>query len=128
MGNKETVDYLNNMYHHTLLFDFYGELLKENNRKIYEDYVLNDLSLSEIADERGISRQGIHDTIKRTAKKLEEYENKIHLVERYQKIQRKVDEIEKVIGQIKESENIGSKDKERLNDIEIILKDISNET
>ena len=40
------------------LYDFYGELLNEHQRKIYEDFVFNDLSLGEIADEEGISRQG----------------------------------------------------------------------
>ena len=49
----------------TLLYDFYGELLNEHQRGVYEDAVFNDLSLSEIADEYGISRQGVHDLIKR---------------------------------------------------------------
>ncbi len=44
-----------------LLYDFYGELLTEHQRKIYEDAVFGDLSLSEIAQEQGISRQGVHD-------------------------------------------------------------------
>ena len=43
-----------------LLYDFYGELLTERQRHIYEDVVFNDLSLSEIAREEGISRQGVH--------------------------------------------------------------------
>ena len=43
------------------LYDFYGELLNEHQRRIYEDFVFNDLSLGEIADEEGISRQGVHD-------------------------------------------------------------------
>ena len=42
----------------TLLYDFYGELLTEHQKQIYEDVVLNDLSFSEVAEERGISRQG----------------------------------------------------------------------
>ena len=42
------------------LYDFYGELLKERQRRIYEDFVFNDLSLGEIAQEEGISRQGVH--------------------------------------------------------------------
>ena len=49
----------------TLLYDFYGELLNEHQRGIYQDIVFNDLSLSEVADEYGISRQGVHDLIKR---------------------------------------------------------------
>ncbi len=47
----------------TLLYDFYGELLSEHQRNIYKDVIFNDLSLSEIADEYGISRQGVHDII-----------------------------------------------------------------
>ena len=46
-----------------LLYDFYGELLTEHQRRIYEDVVCNDLSLSEIAQEQGITRQGVHDLI-----------------------------------------------------------------
>ena len=125
--NKDTVDYLSKKYYLTLLFDFYGELLKENNRQIYEDYILNDLSLSEIASERGISRQGIHDTIKRSVKKLEEYENKIHLMERYESIHQKVKEVQLVIGEIKKSLDDKS-NLNRLDKIERILEDINNET
>ncbi len=44
-----------------LLYDFYGELLTEHQRRVYEDVVFNDMSLSEIAEEQGISRQGVHD-------------------------------------------------------------------
>ena len=44
-----------------LLYDFYGELLTEHQRRIYEDMVFNDLSPSEIAKEQGISRQSVHD-------------------------------------------------------------------
>lgn len=61
-----------------LLYDFYGELLTEHQRHIYEDVVMNDMSLSEIAQEAGISRQGVHDLIKRCDKTLEEYESKLH--------------------------------------------------
>ena len=55
----------------TLLYDFYGELLNEHQRNVYEDAVFNDLSLSEIADEYNISRQGVHDLIKRVSNTLE---------------------------------------------------------
>ena len=58
----------------TLLYDFYGELLTAHQRRIYEDVVLNDYSLSEVADELGISRQGVHDNIKRCNKALQDYE------------------------------------------------------
>lgn len=68
----------------SLLYDFYGELLKENQKQIFEDYALNDYSLTEIADEHGVSRQGIHDTVKRCTRQLEDYEEKLHLIARFQ--------------------------------------------
>ena len=58
------------------LYDFYGELLNEHQRLIYEDFVFNDLSLGEIAGEEGITRQGVADMIKRCGKKLPDYEKK----------------------------------------------------
>ena len=61
----------------TLLYDFYGELLNEHQRGIYQDIVFNDLSLSEVADEYGISRQGVHDLIKRVNNTLNGYEEKV---------------------------------------------------
>lgn len=76
-----------------LLYDFYGELLTEHQKKIYEDMVYNDLSLSEIAQENGISRQGVHDMVRRCNHMLTEYENKLHLVERFLKIRSGVDEM-----------------------------------
>lgn len=76
------------------LYDFYGELLNERQRKVYEDFFFNDLSLSEIAADEGISRQGVHDLIKRCTKALEEYENKLHLVEKFLYIKDKVGAIQ----------------------------------
>ena len=76
-----------------LLYDFYGELLTEHQRHIYEDVVMNDMSLSEIAQEAGISRQGVHDLIKRCDKTLEEYESKLHLMERFRNIKEKLEQI-----------------------------------
>ncbi len=66
-----------------LLYDFYGELLTPHQQRIYEDAVCNDMSLGEIAAEQGISRQGVHDLIKRCDKILAGYESKLHLVERF---------------------------------------------
>ena len=74
----------------SLLFDFYGELLGEHKKKIFEDYVLNDLSLAEIAEEEGISRQGVHDVVKRCTKQLKEYETALHLVEKFQNMKNKL--------------------------------------
>lgn len=67
----------------SMLYDFYGALLKENNRKIFEAYVMDDFSLGEIAQEVGISRQGVHDAVKRVSVQLRTYEQKLGLVEKF---------------------------------------------
>lgn len=78
------------------LYDFYGELLNEHQRQIYEDYIFNDLSLGEIASEAGISRQGVHDMIKRCTKTLEGYEEKLHLIRKFQSAKAKVEQIHRL--------------------------------
>ena len=78
------------------LYDFYGELLTQHQKKIYEDVILNDLSLSEIADEQGISRQGVHDLIKRCDRILAGYENKLHLVEKFLRIRLNIQQINRL--------------------------------
>ena len=87
------------------LYDFYGELLNEHQRQIYEDFVLNDLSLGEIAAEEGISRQGVSDLIKRCSKKLMDYENKLHLVEKFMSLKEEVGQIHQLVQQLKETQN-----------------------
>ena len=80
----------------TLLYDFYGELLTEHQKQVYEDVILNDYSLSEVAASLGISRQGVHDMVRRCNKTLEEYEEKLHLVQRFVQIRENVNEIRKL--------------------------------
>ncbi len=82
----------------TLLYDFYGELLTEHQRRIYEDVVLNDYSLSEVAEVLGISRQGVHDNVKRYSKILQDYEDKLHLVEKFVSIKEKIHRIRELTG------------------------------
>ncbi|MDD6056828.1 MAG: YlxM family DNA-binding protein [Clostridiales bacterium] len=80
----------------TYLYDFYGELLNAHQRKIYEDFVFNDLSLSEIADEEGISRQGVHDMVKRCTRMLEGYEQKLHLIQKFKSVKQKIEQIQEL--------------------------------
>ena len=79
-----------------MLYDFYGELLTEHQRKIYEDVVLNDMSLSEIAEEQGISRQGVHDLVRRCDRTLQSYEERLLLIARFQKVKHTVEKIEQI--------------------------------
>ncbi len=67
----------------TMLYDFYGELLTEKQKMIIELHFLNDLSLNEIGQQFGITRQAVYDIIKRTLKALEQYEEKLKLYEKY---------------------------------------------
>ncbi len=104
-----------------LLYDFYGELLTEHQRSIYEDAVYNDMSLGEIAEDRGISRQGVHDLIKRCDRLLAEYESKLHLVERFAKAKEKLREIEALTG------DTGLKEEEKMAQIRCLSQELLNE-
>jgi len=73
-----------------MLLDFYGKLLTDKMRRTLELYYFDDLSLTEIADSENISRQGVHDTLKRALKTLEDYENKLGLIDRFSKERDKV--------------------------------------
>ena len=79
-----------------MLYDFYGELLNEHQRRIYEDFVFNDLSLGEIAKDEGISRQGVHDLVRRCDRTLQSYEERLHLIARFQKVKHTVEKIEQI--------------------------------
>ncbi|MDD3173434.1 MAG: DNA-binding protein [Herbinix sp.] len=81
----------------SILYDFYGELLSNHKKQIFEDYILNDLSLSEIASEQGISRQGVHDIVKRCTLELKEYEAKLSLVCKFQSIKDKLNRIKNIV-------------------------------
>ena len=95
MITKVTV--MNKILEQALLYDFYGELLTTHQKEVYEQFILDDLSLSEIAESAGISRQGVHDLIRRCQKALEGYEAKLHLVERFLSVKEKVDRIDEIL-------------------------------
>lgn len=69
-----------------ILYDYYGELLNEDNRKYFEDYYFDNLSLGEIAENSGISRNAVHKHIKSTESKLMFYEEKLKLYEKDKKL------------------------------------------
>ncbi|MBR6159484.1 MAG: DNA-binding protein [Lachnospiraceae bacterium] len=85
---------MDNIAKKNLLYDFYGELLTEHQRQIYEDAIYNDCSLSELAEEYKISRQGVHDLLRRCDKILEDYESKLGLVGKFKVIKNKALQIE----------------------------------
>lgn len=80
-------------YEETLLFDFYGDLLTEHQKRIYEDVVFGDLSCAEAAETYGITRQGVHDLIRRCGKTLAHYEETLGLVRKFLTLKTKAQEI-----------------------------------
>lgn len=85
---------LQNIVELTILYDFYGELLGEHKKEIFGEYIIDDLSLGEIAQDEGISRQGVYDIIKRCSVKLREYEKKLGLVKRFESIKTNAEQIQ----------------------------------
>ena len=67
-------------------------------QRIYEEVVFNDLSLSEIAENEGISRQGVSDLIKRCNKSLVSYEEKLGLIKKFDETKSYVKEIQRIVG------------------------------
>ena len=72
----------------TLLFDYYGDYLGEKQRELFDLYYNQDLSLSEIAENAGITRQGVRDFIKRTEQHLIELEEKLHIFQKSTELRR----------------------------------------
>ena len=83
-----------------LLYDFYGPLLTDHQQEVYESLVYDNLSLGEIGQEYGISRQAAHDIIKRSDKILEEYEDKLHLIERFADNKNGLKHIKELLGSL----------------------------
>lgn len=83
-----------------MLLDFYGELLTEKQSDAIDFYYNQDFSLSEIAEEMKISRQGARDLIKRSEERLLELEDALGLVKRFSEISSALSEIKKCCGEI----------------------------
>ena len=92
----------NQTFRMTMLFDFYGELLTERQKEFYELYYDEDLSLSEIAENYGISRQGVRDVIVRAENYMTEIEDKTGLIKRFMQLQPHVEKITDAAEQIKQ--------------------------
>ena len=84
----------NKTYKMTMLLDFYGDLLTEKQRAYFDQYYNEDLSLSEIAENAGISRQGVRDMIVRAEAALLQYEEKTGMIRRLLEIQAIIPQVE----------------------------------
>ena len=83
----------NQTYRMTMLFDFYGELLTERQKEFFDLYYNEDLSLAEIAENEGITRQGVRDSIKRAEAQMLEMEERLGLARRFRKLGADIEEI-----------------------------------
>ena len=98
---------------YSLLYDFYGPLLTDKQRQIYEAVRFGDLSLSEASEIFGVSRQGIHDTVRRVEEALDRYEEKLGLVRQFREVKEKAgliraicEELDRTVGRTSETEEI----------------------
>ncbi len=90
----------NQAYRMAMLYDFYGDLLTERQREFYDLYYNEDLSLAEIAENYGITRQGVRDVIVRAEAYLTEIEDKTGLIRRFHTMQGQLREISECTGRI----------------------------
>jgi predicted DNA-binding protein YlxM (UPF0122 family) len=84
-----------------MLYDFYGELLTDRQREFFDLYYNDDLSLSEIAENAGISRQGVRDVIVRAEAQMQEIEDKTRLIRRFEEMRGHLDTITSAVEEIK---------------------------
>lgn len=90
------MDILEKKEHYIILFDFYENLLTLKQREYFKDYYFADMSLAEIANERGISRNAVFDQLKKIYVLLDEYEEKLSLFKKYEQRENVYEELETI--------------------------------
>lgn len=108
-----------------LLYDFYGDFLTDKQKEIFELHFLNDLSLGEIAENYGVTRQGVYDILKRAQDILNGCEEKLGMIRRFEDLEKKV---KKILQSLKELEvNVPEDYRNRIrkisNDVASLLKE-----
>lgn len=91
----------NQTYRMTMLYDFYGELLTDRQKEFFDLYYNEDLSLSEIAENSGISRQGVRDVIVRAEGIMQEIEDKTGLIRRFTQMKGNLNAIQEAAEELK---------------------------
>ncbi len=91
----------NQTYRMTMLYDFYGELLTDRQKEFFDLYYNEDLSLAEIAENAGISRQGVRDVIVRAEGVMQEVEDKTGLIRRFEAMRGHLSAIESAATEIR---------------------------
>lgn len=102
----------------SLLYDFYGQLLTQRKQQVMELYHEENLSLAEIAQEFGISRTAVHESLKSAEKSLAEYEEKLGLVNKFMKSKEAISQIDRSIDRL--IEDHADKDEDLARELESI--------
>ncbi len=111
----------NQAYRMAMLFDFYGDMLTERQREFYDLYYNEDLSLSEIAENYSISRQGVRDVIVRAEATLTELEDKTGIIRRFHVMQDQLKNVQRAVTDIGQRNTQQYQDEE----IENLVKEIN---
>lgn len=106
---------MNDIARESLLYDFYGALLTDKKRAVMECYHEDDMSLGEIADEMGISRAAVYDSLKSAEAQLRQYEEKLGLLAKYEKAGELAGEADGIISELESK--ISGAETQRLREI-----------
>lgn len=107
-----------------LLTDFYGPLLTDKQRNVWDLHYQQDLSLAEIAETERISRQAIHDLLRRTERIFNEYEEKLGLVQRFLAEREKLTEVQNILKQFAERDFSNTAAWKRFQEVRAMIDDI----
>lgn len=117
---------MDRIYETSLLLDFYGQLLTDRQYAILDLYYNNDYSLGEIAENFGISRQGVYDYIKRSRDILKKFEDKLGLVHRFVTNIEKARKAQELLRKI-DTSVLNDEDRKRIECVEGIIEELINE-
>ena len=112
----------NQAYRMAMLFDFYGDILTERQKLFYDLYYNEDLSLAEIAENYGISRQGVRDVIVRAEAAMTEIEDKTHIIRRFKQTQKEVAALEAAADRLLKAVNERNYNDAMLDEIANLIK------
>jgi hypothetical protein len=106
-----------------MLFDFYGDLLTDRQKEFYDLYYNEDLSLAEIAENYGISRQGVRDVIVRAEAAMTEVEDKTHLIRRYFRMKDELAAIDEAADRLQSAADEGALTEELAEEVVSIIRE-----
>ncbi len=113
----------NQAYRMAMLFDFYGDLLTDRQKEFYDLYYNEDLSLAEIAENYGISRQGVRDVIVRAEAAMSEVEEKTHLIRRFHRMQEQLSALDAAADRLLAAADAGKTTDELAEEVAGVIKE-----